>query len=88
MTDTVAAFWVYLQAGPLLWLTLTLVAYTLAFALYRRAGGNPLLNPVAVAVALILGVLAATRTGHATYFTARARVHALPARAGHGGGAT
>jgi hypothetical protein len=41
------------------------------------------LNPVAAAVVLILGVLAATATSHAIYFAGA--VHAPPARAGHGG---
>ena len=77
MTPSVTEFWVYLQAGPLLWLGLTLSAYCLAHALFRRAGGNPLLNPVAVAVALILGVLAATGTSYGTYFEGAQFVHFL-----------
>ena len=48
--------WVYLAATPLLGLTLTLAAYQLAFTVYRRSGGNPLVNPVAIAVALIVSV--------------------------------
>ncbi len=74
---TVAAFWVYLQAGPLLWLTLTLVAYAAADLLFRLAGRNPLLNPVAVSVALILALLAATGTPYATYFDGAQFVHFL-----------
>jgi predicted murein hydrolase (TIGR00659 family) len=77
MNPSAAAFWVYMQAGPLLWLTLTLVAYSLAFVLFRRAGGNPLLNPVAIAVILILVVLAATGTGYDTYFNGAQFVHFL-----------
>jgi hypothetical protein len=34
----------------MLWLTLTLAAYALAFAPFRWVGANPLLNPVAIAV--------------------------------------
>ena len=61
-------FWVYLRAGPLLWLVLTLGAYSAAFALFRLGRGNPLLNPVAIAVALIVAVLVATGTDYQTYF--------------------
>jgi predicted murein hydrolase (TIGR00659 family) len=69
--------WVYLAASPLLWLTVTLVAYLAAHALYRRAGDNPLLNPVAVAVALLIAVLVATGTPYATFFEGAQFVHFL-----------
>jgi predicted murein hydrolase (TIGR00659 family) len=70
-------FWVYLQARPLLWLVLTLGAYSLAFALFRLGRGNPLLNPVAIAVALIVAILAATGTSYQTYFEGAKFVHFL-----------
>ena len=73
----VGEFWVYLQAGPLLWLVLTLGAYSAAFALYQLSGGNPLLNPVAVAVALVVTVLLATGTDYDTYFGGAQFVHFL-----------
>jgi len=69
--------WVYLSASPLLWLSVTLVAYLLAFSLYRRVGDNPLLNPVAVAVALLITILVATGTPYATYFEGAQFVHFL-----------
>ncbi len=69
--------WVYLSATPLLGLTLTLAAYLLAFRIYERVGGNPLLNPVALAVALLIGVLALTRTSYETYFEGAKFVHFL-----------
>lgn len=74
---SVDAFWVYLRAGPLLWLVLTLGAYSAAFALFRLARGNPLLNPVAIAVALIVAVLVATGTDYPTYFGGAQFVHFL-----------
>jgi predicted murein hydrolase (TIGR00659 family) len=70
-------FWVYLQARPLLWLVLTLGAYSLAFALFRLGRGNPLLNPVAIAVALIVAILAATGTSYQTYFEGAQFAHFL-----------
>ena len=70
-------FWVYLRAGPLVWLVLTLGAYSAAFALFRLGRGNPLLNPVAIAVALIVAVLVATGTDYPTYFGGAQFVHAI-----------
>ena len=74
---SVDAFWVYLQAGPLLWLVVTLGAYSAAFALFRLGRGNPLLNPVAIAVALIIALLVATGTDYQTYFRGAQFVHFL-----------
>ena len=69
--------WVYLATTPLLWLSVTLLAYVVAHALYRRAGDNPLLNPVAIAVALLIAILVATGTPYATYFEGAQFVHFL-----------
>lgn len=69
--------WVYLSASPLLHLTLTLVAYQIGLAIYRRANLNPLLNPVLVAVVLIVSVLLATGTRYETYFDGAQFVHFL-----------
>ena len=46
------AIWVYLAASPLLGLTITLIAYLFAQAVYARARFNPLPNPVLIALAL------------------------------------
>jgi len=69
--------WVYLAATPLLGLTLTLVAYQAGYWVYRRAGFAPLLNPVLLAVAMIVAVLAATGTEYRTYFDGAQFVHFL-----------
>ncbi len=71
------AIWVYLAASPLLWLTLTLLCYLLAVWIYRRAGENPLLNPVAIAIVLLIGLLVATGTPYPTYFDGAQFVHFL-----------
>ncbi len=71
------AIWVYLAASPLLWLTLTLLCYLLAVWVYRRAGENPLLNPVAIAVILLIGLLVTTGTPYPTYFDGAQFVHFL-----------
>lgn len=69
--------WVYLSASPLLHLTLTLVAYQIGTFIYRRGNLNPLLNPVLVAVALLVAVLAGTGTPYETYFDGAQFVHFL-----------
>jgi len=69
--------WVYLSASPLLWLTLTLVCYGIAYRTYRLGGASPLLNPVALAVAMLVGLLAATDTPYQTYFDGAQFVHFL-----------
>ena len=69
--------WVYLAATPLFGLTLTLLAYQLAFTIYKRFGGHPLANPVAIAVALVVAVLILTGTPYRTYFEGAQFVHFL-----------
>lgn len=71
------AIWVYLAASPLLWLSLTLVCYLIAQRIYRLGGENPWLNPVAIAVALLIGLLVVTDTPYQTYFDGAQFVHFL-----------
>lgn len=73
LTDT----WVYLSASPLFHLTLTLLAFQAASWVFERAGRTPLLNPVLIAVILVVGVLLATGTSYATYFEGAQFVHFL-----------
>jgi predicted murein hydrolase (TIGR00659 family) len=75
--ERLSAFWVYLQTGPLLWLTLTLAAYALAHGLARRARFHPLVNPVAIAVGLLVALLSLTGTPYARYFEGAQFVHFL-----------
>ncbi|MBC7137856.1 MAG: LrgB family protein [Defluviimonas sp.] len=74
MTDP-ALIWSYLARGPLLWLTVTLLAYWAGDAAARAAGRHPLVNPVLVAVILLAAVLGATGTPYATYFEGAQFVH-------------
>lgn len=69
--------WVYLSASPLLGLTMTLVAYLLSFRLYQRSGGSPMLNPVLMAVAMIILVLLVTGIPYRDYFDGAQFVHFL-----------
>lgn len=77
MSPRIADIWVYLSASPLLGLTLTLLAYQAAYWLYQRAGFNPLLNPVLLAIAMLVAALSVTGTPYATYFDGAQFVHFL-----------
>ncbi len=69
--------WVYLSASPLLHLTTTLVAFQIGMFLYRKGRLNPLLNPVLIAVAILVSVLWVTETSYRTYFDGAQFVHFL-----------
>ena len=69
--------WVYLSATPLFHLTLTLVAFQGASAVFTAAGRQPLLNPVLMAVLVVVLVLTVTGTDYATYFEGAQFVHFL-----------
>ncbi|WP_153768504.1 LrgB family protein [Labrenzia sp. CE80] len=69
--------WVYLSASPLLALTLTLAAYQFGNWVYQNAGKNSLLNPVLIAVVVLVATLLVTGTDYATYFEGAQFVHFL-----------
>ena len=69
--------WVYLSASPLIGLTLTLVAYQLAFWIYRRSGERAWANPVLLAIVIITAFLMATDTPYPRYFEGAQFVHFL-----------
>ena len=72
-----AEIWSYLAETPLVWLTATLVAWSVGDAAARAARGAALVNPVLVAVALLAGLLWLTDTPYATYFEGAQFVHFL-----------
>lgn len=73
----VGELWVYLAANPLLHLTLTLVAYLIGNRIYRRFGMNPLLNPVVIAIVILVTLLLLTGTSYDRYFEGAQFVHFL-----------
>lgn len=78
MTDPdLKDIWVYLSASPLLGLTITLVAYGLAYRLYLRSNSNPLANPVVTSVAMLIALLLITDTSYNDYFEGGQFVHFL-----------
>lgn len=77
MSPEINEVWVYLSTTPLLGLTLTLCAYQAAWWLYQRANQHPLINPVMIAVALLVSILSITGTDYDTYFDGAQFVHFL-----------
>ena len=71
------SLWVYLSRTPLLWLTVTLLAYVAADRVSVAFGRHPLANPMLIAVVLAAGVLFATGTPYRTYFEGAQFVHFL-----------
>jgi predicted murein hydrolase (TIGR00659 family) len=76
-TAQLGQIWVYLATNPLLHLTLTLIAYLGGSKLYRMSGMNPLLNPVLIAVVVVVTILALTGTDYEQYFEGAQFVHFL-----------
>lgn len=67
--------WVYLSTSPLLWLTVTLGVYMLAQRLAALSRFNPLVNPVLIAIVVIVLILQVTGTPYGTYFDGAQFVH-------------
>ncbi len=69
--------WVYLSASPLLGLTITLIAYGLAYRFYLRANLSPFANPVLTSVIMLICLLVVTGTDYSEYFEGAQFVHFL-----------
>ncbi|TCP10993.1 putative effector of murein hydrolase [Crenobacter luteus] len=69
--------WQYLKSAPLFGLLLTLLAYRIALAVNRRAGGKPLLHSVFVGVLLVVVFLLAAGVDYRTYMQGASVVYWL-----------
>lgn len=69
--------WVYLTGSPLASLILTLLAYQAGLMIYERFDKNPLANPVAIAVILVIGVITLMGMPYAEYFEGAQFIHFL-----------
>ena len=69
--------WVYLGASPLLYLTLTLVAFQAGAWVYAKGNMNPMLNPVLISILIIVAILLVTETDYQDYFDGAQFVHFL-----------
>ena len=72
-----ARIWVYLSASPLVGMTMTLVAYIIAYRLYIYTKYNPILNPLVTAIALLIVFLLVTNTSYEAYFEGGQFIHFL-----------
>jgi predicted murein hydrolase (TIGR00659 family) len=77
VTGELREIWVYLETSPLLFLTLTLLAYQGGLWLHRKARGSPWVNPVLIAVLMLVGLLWWTGTDYGSYFAGAQFVHFL-----------
>ena len=75
MPNTINGLWVYLSASPLFGLTLTLIAYGIGYRLYSAAKSNPLINPVLIAIAIIITVLTVLHIPYQDYFAGGQFIH-------------
>jgi len=69
--------WPLLAANSLIWLVLTLGGYLVGRALQNASGGAPFINPVLVAILIVMAALAATGTSYRTYFAGAQLIHFL-----------
>ncbi|WP_163575896.1 LrgB family protein [Halomonas faecis] len=69
--------WVYLSGHPLLSLLVTLLAFIVAVRINRALGGTPLVHPVTLAIALLIGFLLLADIEYATYFEGAQFIHFL-----------
>lgn len=77
MTTDSFSLWVYLSTTPLLWLTITLMAWIGADAVSARLGRHPLANPIFFTILAVALVLLSTGTDYRTYFEGAQFVHFL-----------
>jgi predicted murein hydrolase (TIGR00659 family) len=67
----------YLWTTPLPGILVTVLAYALCVRLQRRARGHALVNPVAMAIVLLVVLLAVTKLPYPTYFASARLLHFL-----------
>lgn len=67
----------FVVASPLPALTATVGVYIVACRLHALAGKNPLANPVAISVLLMIAILNLSGTSYSTYFSGAKLIHFL-----------
>ena len=75
--DKLYSIWVYLQAEPLFWLTLTIGSYLIADKAYKKSNLFPLLNPVAMSVLIVSLILILFNIKYERYFDGAKFIHFL-----------
>ena len=67
--------WVYLQAEPLFWLTLTIGSYIISDLIYKKSNLFPLFNPVAISVLIVSFILIIFDIKYERYFEGAKFIH-------------
>jgi predicted murein hydrolase (TIGR00659 family) len=75
--NTIIEIWVYLSGSPLLALFITLAAYQLGLLVYQKSKQNPIANPVAIAVILVVSFIQLIDMPYDTYFKGAQFIHFL-----------
>jgi predicted murein hydrolase (TIGR00659 family) len=74
-TDKLYSIWVYLQAEPLFWLTLTIGSYLVGDYLYKKSKLFPMVNPVAISILIVSVVLIYLDIPYERYFDGAKFIH-------------
>jgi predicted murein hydrolase (TIGR00659 family) len=74
---SIASAWRYLGSTPLLWLSLTFLAFAIAQFIHDSLKKSALAHPVVVAVTLLILALRVSHTSYATYMQSAAPIHFL-----------
>jgi predicted murein hydrolase (TIGR00659 family) len=77
MKDGVFALWVFLARSPLLWLTVTILAYCLCDWISTALRRTPLANPVLMSMCVVGTLVRLTGTPYGVYFEGAQFIHFL-----------
>ena len=73
--DKLYSIWVYLQAEPLFWLTLTIGSYLVGDYFYKKSKLFPLVNPVAISILIVSLILINLNISYERYFDGAKFIH-------------
>lgn len=77
MTTILRQIWTPLATTPLLWLVVTLGAFTIGRRVQSACNGSPVASPVLIAMVIVAGSLVASGTSYSTYFAGAQFIHFL-----------
>ena len=77
MNGELTQLWLFLSTTPLLWFTLTLLAYQLGIWIFHRFGGTPFFHPVLTTIVIMALLLQVSGTTYQTYFQGAQFIHFL-----------
>jgi predicted murein hydrolase (TIGR00659 family) len=75
--NSIVEIWVYLSGSPLIALFITLLAYQIGLWAYQKSNQNSLLNPVAIAVIIVVTFIELIDMPYEKYFEGAQFIHFL-----------